>query len=127
MAQSFIRIAAFVIFVSGSLSVFQALAEDGAAPRFFTTLNDVPLMDGLEELIDQAVVFDMAEGRIVESSAVTDDFGIRAIRDFYNATLPQLGWQKVSEGAFVRSGEVLEMRVQEEEGYNTVHFMISPR
>lgn len=108
-------------------SAHPAMAQDENAPHFFNTLNDVPLMNGLEELVDQAVIFDKAEGRIAESSAVTDEISISEIQEFYDNTLPQLGWQKTESGVYVRRDEMLQMNVDEESDYNVVRFMVSPQ
>lgn len=117
-------VAAFC-FVLPALSFAQD--SDREAPRFFSTLNDVPLMEGLEELIDQSVVFDKAEGRIVESAAAGDDVAAEKIRDFYDRTLPQLGWVKKENGRYVRQDEILEISIDKESGYNVIHVMVSPR
>lgn len=113
------------IFISAGLVFAQGGGHD--SPRFFSTLNDVPLMDGLEELLDQSVVFDKADGRIVESMAVGDDVAAEKIRSFYENTLPQLGWVKKGDGRYVRQDEVLQITIDKETGYNVVHVMVSPQ
>lgn len=95
--------------------------------RFFQTLNDVPLMPGLYEMLDESVVFDKPEGRIVESAAASEDLASQEIRAYYRQALPQLGWNPVAEGTFVRQGESLTLRVENQGDYNIVRFMVVPR
>lgn len=101
--------------------------DDAGAPQFFRSLNDVPLMPGLYEMADEAVMFDKPEGRIAESAAYSQSLDRDAIRDFYRNTLPQLGWRHIGRDAFVRQDERLRMRVETEDDYRIVHFMVEPR
>jgi hypothetical protein len=39
------------------------------ADAFFQSVNDIPLMPGLNEITDQEMVFDKPEGRIAEAAA----------------------------------------------------------
>lgn len=66
-----------------------------AAPAFaqtayFSAADDLPLPPGFAESAPPAV-FEAAEGRIVALSAEGPGEGL-AIRDFYYAALPPLGW-----------------------------------
>lgn len=101
-----------------------------AESRFFSALNDVPLMPGLYELTAETVVFDQPEGRIVESSAVSETEKAPEIRAFYGSVLPQLGWnlQKGTEQAdsYLRQGEKLTLSLEVRDQLNIVHFSLSP-
>lgn len=96
-------------------------------PQFFTTLNDVPLMPGLQEITEQAVLFDKPGGRIAESTAATEAHNAEAIRNFYDRTLPQLGWSREGANVFTRQDEQLEVNIEESAGYNIVHITVRPR
>lgn len=100
-------------------------------PRFFSELNDIPLMPGLYELTEDAMVFDKPEGRIVTSAAASETENINEIKAFYDSVLPQLGWvrQGVVDGAqaYVRQGETLTLRVARENAVNTLKLMVSPQ
>ena len=72
---------------------------------FVSTIEDLPLMDGLIEE-EGGMVFDSARGRIVEAFA-TGWVNEGAVRDFYDETLPQLGWRPLGQGAFQRENEIL--------------------
>jgi hypothetical protein len=80
-----------------------------AEERFFSAVEDLPLMPGLAEKPGSAVVFDKPEGRIVEMTA---EGGVdrAAARAFYDRVLPQLGWRKGADGTFRRESERLRLR-----------------
>ncbi|MFN3700476.1 MAG: hypothetical protein ACK4VI_03025 [Alphaproteobacteria bacterium] len=89
-----------------------------AITAFFSALQDVPVMEGMQELPDYTLVFDKPEGRIIETLAVynTDSTAdSETIRAFYQSALPQFGWHRVSRAVesgaqrdfFGRSGETL--------------------
>lgn len=99
-----------------------AFGDDG----FISTVPDLPLMPGLEEVPEQAIVFDKPEGRIVETFAiglVTQD----AVIAFYRETLPQLGWTATGPASYKREGEQLVMAFTPGHDSLIVRFMISPR
>ena len=76
------------------LTASPCLAENAA---FMSGFEDLPLMDGLKQAEDTAVSFDTPAGRIIEAYAQSNEIGKRKIVDFYNKTLPQLGWKRQSE------------------------------
>jgi hypothetical protein len=100
----------------------QAAAQDA----FFLTVSDLPLMPGLEEATESALVFDNPGGRLVEVSA-SGVLPRDSIFSFYGETLPQLGWVAVQEGWLEREGEVLRLVVTGGAGaLLVVTFSISP-
>lgn len=107
------------------MMAWPAMAQE--QPRFFQTLNDVPLMPGLYELADEALVFDKLEGRIAQSSAAGSGMKVDEIEAFYSQALPQLGWTKTADDYYVRADETLQFNVSEEQGYNVVRFSIAPQ
>jgi hypothetical protein len=94
--------------------------------QFFQTLNDIPLMPGLYEMLEESVVFDKPEGRIAESAAASEDLAAQEIHAFYQQALPQLGWNQAGENRFVRQGESLTLKIENRGEYNVVRFMVSP-
>jgi hypothetical protein len=102
-----------------------AKAQDEAF-SFFQTINDVPVMPGLLELDEDAVIFDKAEGRIAKGSAVGKYVEIEDIHRFYAQTLPQLGWQQKNPGYYVRDDEYLKMSLKKNQSFNFVHFSVGP-
>jgi len=77
------------------------------APRFVSAIEDLPLMPGLIEE-EGTMEFDSARGRIVEAYA-TGPVSEGSVRDFYDETLPQLGWRPLGKGTFQRENEILKV------------------
>ena len=76
------------------------------APAFLGGIEDLPLMPGLVENADYALVFDSPSGRYVEA------FVVGAVKPndvvaFYRSTLPQLGWRADTPMRYRREGEIL--------------------
>ncbi|MBT3397120.1 MAG: hypothetical protein HOB82_04470 [Alphaproteobacteria bacterium] len=120
--QGYVRgmaVAALVAFSGGHLGA--ATAQDA----FFATVADLPLMPGLAEQQDTALVFDNPGGRIVEVTAV-GSLTAEAISAFYGETLPQLGWTGVADDQFEREGEVLRLVFTQVTGPTVVLFTIAP-
>lgn len=96
------------------------------APDYVAGIDDLPLMTGLTEDPDAAIIYDKPEGRIVEAIAygnvASDD-----VAAFYRTTLEQLGWQASDAGlSFSREGEVLTIKVEEQNGVAVVSFSLAP-
>ncbi len=96
------------------LTLFLTLPAALQAAGFLSSIDDMPLADGVVELQDGAMVFDKPEGRIVQVTALRDgDIALTDIRGFYAATLPNLGWRTTESTAnvltFTRKGEILRI------------------
>lgn len=102
-------------------------AQEGEKPAFLQALNDIPLMPGLYEMLEEEVVFDQPGGRIVSAEAVAENAQASEIKSFYSRILPQLGWEPVGPDSFTRAGEVLRIAIQESDSVQTVHFTVEPR
>lgn len=98
-------------------------AED---TRFFETLYDVPVMPGLAEMPDRALVFDKPEGRFAQAGAAGKGVTEAGIRAFYAASLPQLGWKLTGADSYVREGEKLVLSVGSEGPWRVARFTLSP-
>ena len=115
-----------VVLHSGVPVFADAAQETFQEPQFFSALQDIPLMSGMEELADHAVSFDKPSGRISESFALIHDLKQGDVLRFYHATLPQLGWGRVSEYQFFRKDETLDVSFGEIEGQPIIKIMIDP-
>lgn len=94
-----------------------------AGPGFLSEVDDLPLAPGLVEL-PGGTLFDSPQGRIVEANARGNLLEVEA-RNFYDETLPELGWQLVGSDTYRRDKEVL--RLDYSEGMPmTVHFSLAP-
>ncbi len=125
----FLPLAAFVILTCFAGPVFAAEeAQNIAAPaRFFSSMQDVPLVAGLAELSDQTVTFDKPEGRIVESVAEIESGTFDSVKKAYDQALPQLGWSSISENSYARDNEFLHLNFETYGGRNFVRVLVRPR
>ncbi len=97
----------------------------GRGAVFLAGFEDVPVMPGITVDDDAAMAFDTPAGRIVEAYAagpVTQD----AVRQFYQTTLPQLGWVRTGELTFQRDGETLTVEVLDAATALTIRFRLAP-
>jgi hypothetical protein len=105
---------------------FLAVPAFAGTGRYFEALYDVPVMPGLEELPDQAMLFDKPDGRIASVVAATKTVKEADIRHFYEDTLAQMGWRKSAENQYVRKGERLSMKIAAHPPLIVVHFTLEP-
>jgi hypothetical protein len=105
-----------------------APAPEAAAEEhdYIADIEDLPLMEGLDEVPDAGVSFDKPVGRIVEAFA-HGDVDRQAVRAFYRRTLPQLGWSRADADRFMREGELLEIDYLGADGDLTVRYTLQPR
>ena len=96
-----------------------------AADNFVFGFEDLPLMDGLTQVAQDSVLFDTPQGRIVQASAV-GAVSQTAVTEFYNQTLPQLGWIPVADTTYQREGELLRLEFSSSEGQLIVEFLAEP-
>ena len=86
------------------------------ATEFLQAIEDVPLAAGLVEEPDP-VVFESDLGRVVRTRA-SGNADYSALRSFYLASLPQLGWALQGDGGahgpihFAREHEILTVSVE---------------
>ncbi len=100
-------------------------AGAAAAQDFFASVDDLPLMAGLAEIPEAALMYDKPGGRIAEVMArgpVSRD----AVKRFYAQSLPQLGWQVTNEG-FERDGEMLTITYQTDQSDTVVRLRLNPK
>lgn len=114
-----------ILLLSLFLLVFTGYAW-AQATQYLVTLPDLPLMPGMERVTDSGVVFDKAEGRIVEESVKARNLTPQQIRDFYSKTLPALGWKAAGEQRFLRNGEQLIVTLDKVQDGGLVKFSVSP-
>ena len=109
----------FFLFVSA-----QSFAE---LVRFFESIQDVPLMNGLSERIDETITFDKPDGRVVESVAEVHGVSVESVRQYYVTALPQFGWQHTGQDRFLRGHESLELVFENHGGFDVMRVLIRPR
>jgi hypothetical protein len=101
----------------------------GSAPRaseFVPGIEDLPLMGELHAIEGSGFAFDTAAGRLVEAyaggSVSQDD-----VDEFYNETLPQLGWEAEGDRLWRREGETLTIEFVDGVDPVTIRFQLSPQ
>ena len=109
-----------------ALIIGTAVPAQSTQAQFVSVIEDLPLMPGLAEDTDAAMAFDSAAGRIVEARA-TGDIGASLVEAFYAKALPQLGWEKQTDGGYVRGDERLGLEIIPATGNMvTVSFRVKP-
>ena len=118
------------------LATFLALAallvvSSVRAGDFFDGFTDLPLMPGLTERPEAAVVFDHATGQVATAVA-SGPVEPAAIRQFYRRTLQPLGWVPdcaapdcAPPDRFRRDGEVLELELTSTDDATTARFLLT--
>jgi hypothetical protein len=97
-----------------------------AGERFFSMVEDLPLMPGLTEIVEAGLMFDNPRGRIVTMFA-KGNVARPAVLDYYRGALPQLGWEASGSDRFRREGEILRLEFTKETAGLIVRFALSPR
>lgn len=119
------RVAAVALVVAAAAWTAPRHAGAGEHVEFFAGIDDLPLMQGLDEVPETGVVFDKPSGRIVEAYA--EGAVARAgVAEFYARTLPQLGWEPRGGLHFVREGERLQLDFLGTDGDLVVRFTLQP-
>ena len=102
-------------------------SEVPASPtQFDSVIDDLPLMQGLTSVPDQATSFTTPNGRIVETVA-TGLVDVDGVYDFYRRTLPHLGWQMVDARTYRRGNDHLRIKAHADGKVTTVRFSIRPQ
>jgi hypothetical protein len=95
---------------------------------FLSVIEDVPLMSGLVENRDRALVFETRSGRIAKVFA-TGNVDRKEVIGFYRRSLPQLGWVISSQTKFLRENEMLELiflTLKNEPQQVMIYFKLTP-
>jgi hypothetical protein len=124
------------------IMVVMALGFSGAMVGLFLALptqaepvlghiSGFPIYPGLAEVEDAGVIFDKAEGRVVEA-LLRGEGDVDEVRSFYRAALAQTGWRRVmtpcagDQLVFVREDEILEMAISGADGTLEINIHLAP-
>lgn len=105
--------------------LFIAICRDILSYEPVNGMEDIPLYKDMNYVEDSLVLFDKVEGRYV-SSEIIGNYHRDEVVEFYNKTLPNLGWKKISREIFKRSDEILEIKFSEINNKTLVFFSIYP-
>lgn len=102
------------------------LVAKAAETAYFSALPDIPVMPGLQEVPARTVVFDKAEGKVVETLAAVGQTRFSEVLAFYDESLKQLGWKAIKPGLFVRENEQLLVKLEQDAEGSFVRFFLTP-
>ncbi len=94
-------------------------------------ISGFPVYPGLSEVEDAGLIFDKAEGRVIEAQLRGEGDADEA-RVFYQVALQQTGWRRVmipcggNHLVYVREGELLEMAIAEVGGVLEIGVYLAP-
>lgn len=113
------------------LFIYMSVPAFAAETAYFSALREMPVAPNLTEDVNSAVRFDQPEGRIIVMQA--SGFAQSAeITDFYNKTLPALGWKSTGTNSFSRDQEVLILDIKPlntngTKSGNRLNILVKPR
>ena len=107
----------------------QVWAQAQESADYLSALPGFPLMPGMSEQEETWVIFDKPGGRIVEAVFGGEALPA-AVRDYYLAALPALGWQiesRTDEGLiFTREEERLILTIDRQGNKTLVRLALEP-
>jgi len=92
------------------LFILLGFVGQARATDYLSVIPDLPLPSGVTEITENSAVFDAPTGRIATGYA-SGLVAAGVVRDFYDQTLPQLGWTLVRPGTYRRQSETLKIDV----------------
>lgn len=103
------------------------IGEEAEGTLFAKSIEDLPLMKGLEIVEDKDLVFIFGDKRIAQTT-LKGRVDIDSVYYFYHKILPSLGWKPVTKRLYVRNGEQLRMDASaaNNEGLTYVRFGVEP-
>jgi hypothetical protein len=95
--------------------------------QFARVIDDLPLMPGLAEQEDKNVLFIAGPGRIAQTTA-TGMIDIDTVYQYYQKSLPQLGWDAIDARTYERDAERLRIDASgaNSGGVTVVRFSVEP-
>lgn len=112
-------------YMGASLFCGLFLIAQSQAGDFLSVLPDVPLPANVIEIADSQIDFDSPDGRIIQVSA-QGAMTKKAILDFYEETMPELGWEAISSNEFLREKERLTLEFSSQNQHIFIQFELSP-
>ncbi len=96
-----------------TILLFLVYSFSTQAEQFIEGMDDVPMLEGMHQITQDDVLFGNEETRLLEAYFNAPKLKFSAIADFYNESLPQLGWiyqgNRGNDLLFYREGETLEV------------------
>ena len=102
------------------------LSAPSQAEQFSSVIEDLPLMQGMYERLDESMIFDKPSGRFVELIAAAPSLTRADVLQFYGDALPALGWARKTPQEFVLEGETIKINTQQLDSVLYVTFTLTP-
>ena len=113
------------IVILGFISILSSINVHAEPGTFLPGFEDIPLMTGLKPQKNRDFIFDTPSGRIIEETAFGNSSRAQ-VTQFYDSTLPELGWKKIGSRIFERDGERLNIKCYGQDGDLSVRFTLTP-
>lgn len=103
------------------------VAQSAERTEFTKSIEDLPVMKGLEVVEDKDLLVLFGDARIAETT-LKGRVDVDSVYYFYRDTLPSLGWTPLSMKLYERGEEYLHLEVNSanREGMTYVTFSITP-
>lgn len=101
-----------IILLLIALFIATATISSAFAATFIDGMEDIPLMQGLQQVKSENIAFGNEESRFIEVY-LSGKVSFQAVEKFYMNTLPQLGWsfeeKKQESLVFYRDNDMIEI------------------
>lgn len=104
----------------------QPIPPEAKGVRYFSYMEDIPVMPGLMELPEEGAVYDKPEGRIVSLVAISRSLPPGAAQNYYAEILPALGWVQRGPSLYKRGNDELELKITEYGNMTMVEILVRP-
>lgn len=84
-------------------------------PQYVIGAEDIPVPQGFSEKSDDTTAYDTVSGRIIDA-LYEGQAAVSEVRKFYDKTLPELGWKKMSYSLYEREEESLSLDIKSQKG-----------
>ena len=114
------------VFLTALAACVIFLSAPSQAEQFSSVIEDLPLMQGMYERLDESMIFDKPSGRFVELIAAAPSLTRADVLQFYGDALPALGWARKTPQEFVLEGETIKINTQQLDSVLYVTFTLTP-
>ena len=118
MSRLLIFISLALISLSGCSTIATAQIGEAAIIRsskqkFVLGTDGVPLYPFFKEIKEKTLIFDTTDGKIININYHATGVNLNKVRNFYQDTLPQLGWSYQSTNSYMRDKEFLDFDISQ--------------
>jgi hypothetical protein len=94
--------------------------------KYVKGTEDLPIYSGFKAKENSGVSYDTTSGRIIDAEFYSNNASVIDVENFYQMTLPQLGWALKESRIYERDGERLQFDIIENDGKTILKFNIIP-